>query len=129
MTREIKALKDFVRYAKRNPISGPSPEVADTSSTPIVVYARLGSAWNRRLLISSGLSRRVPLEIINAATLVITALDDRACHDRHKMVSVNGVELCPVTAMLFLASAKNYIWSDCLEVAISKILEVSKDES
>lgn len=125
--REVGALKDFCRYAKANPVS--SSLGYQLSGTSLSIYGTLGDSWNRRLMIKPGLSRRVPLEISKADGLVITAMDDRACHNRHRMVSVNGVELCPVMAMLLLAAAKNYFWSDGLEAAISKILEVSRNES
>lgn len=88
-----------------------------------------GDAYRRRALIGGGLSRRVPVEIAMANGLVIKGSCKPCCCGNHMLVSVNGLELCPIITMLFLAAAKLYRWSDGLELAISKVMEVSKIEN
>lgn len=89
-----------------------------------------GDAYRRRALIGGGgLSRRVPVEIATANGLVIKVGCKPCCCGNRMLVSVNGLELCPISAMMFLAAAKLYRWSDGLELAISKVMEVSKNEN
>lgn len=83
-----------------------------------------------RAVICQSFSRRIPKELM-VNGLTIRALDEICSatgHD-HKMIVVNKVELCPVSAMLFLTAVKDFHWSDGLKMAIDKILEVSKIES
>lgn len=88
-----------------------------------------GDAYRRRSLVGCGLSRRVPDEIATANGLVIKCLCQPCCGGSHLLISANGLELCPIRAMMFLAAAKLYRWSDGLDAAIKKIMEVSEIES
>jgi hypothetical protein len=66
---------------------------------------------------------RCPKEIWTATSLKIERAGEcHSAHD-HNMVTVNGIELCPASAIMFLVAAKNYQWSDSLGAAIDKIME------
>lgn len=89
-----------------------------------------GEAYRRRALIcGGGLSRRVPKKIAMADGLVIKSSGQGCCRGAHLLVSINGLEFCPISAMLFLAAAKLYRWSDELELALNRIMEVSRIEN
>lgn len=94
------------------------------------LYDRPGYNPKIVMMVGGRFSRRVPRELVTANGLIIKALNktcNRVNHN-HKMIYINEIDLCPVSAMLFLAAAKSYHWSDGLEAAINKILEVSKGE-
>lgn len=68
------------------------------------------------------LTRRCPKEIRFTKSLRIKRSEvcSRDGHD-HNMVIVNGIELCPVSAIMFLAAARNYNWATSLKLAINRI--------
>ena len=101
----------------------------DFSKFVVPVSNPPGDAYRRRSLIGGGLSRRVPDEIATANGLIIKSCYQPCCDGDHLLISVNKLELCPISAMLFLAATKLYRWSDELELALSRIMEVSKFES
>lgn len=77
-----------------------------------------------RLRISPSLSlaRRCPKEIRLSKSLRIER-SEKCFHvgHNHYMVVVNGHELCPMSAIMFLASARNYKWTRQLKFAINRI--------
>ena len=70
------------------------------------------------------LSHRCPKEIRAARSLKIERGADCSCegHD-HFAVVINGLSLCPVSAILFMAAAKDYIVTDGLNAAVSKVIK------
>lgn len=66
---------------------------------------------------------RCPNELLTANSLKIERGGDCHAAHNHSKVVVNGIELCPASAIMFLVAAKNYRWSDGLGSAIEKIME------
>lgn len=75
-----------------------------------------------RIRPSLSLIRRCPKEIWFAKSLRVEQAEvcPRKDHN-HRMVMVNGIELCPVSAIMFLAAARNYGWTISLKLAINRI--------
>jgi len=92
------------------------------------VYERATSKCQIRRRRRLPMSWRVPNEISQAKVLLIESKGE-SCHPGHNEVCVNGVDLCPITAMMYLFAAKGFRWSNALEKAIYKVMEVSGIES
>ena len=97
-----------------------SKEVVDWSKFEL--YHPEAEEPRLRISPSLSLARRCPKEIRLAKSLRIERSErcSRADHS-HCMVIVNGHELCPISAILFLVSARNYKWTRQLKSAINRI--------
>lgn len=86
------------------------------------LYMKEQEAPRRRAAPMSGLSYRCPREI-SASTSLRIDRSTKCHHENHYMVKINGIDLCPVSAIMFMIAAKNYRWSDQLGSAINKVIE------